>query len=125
MKDKMENQATTEGTLKERAAVYGPFHIEAERIKEIKDILAGHHDAEMVSRDMPHPDPVVEHVTNMIVMKLVRLHNGSNRYRDNWQDIAGYAELMCRDIDRTNDYQKGYAGGLSDLPPEATRNMRG
>ncbi len=47
------------------------------------------------SRFEPHHAEAAE----MILHKLARLLNGDPNHRDSWADIAGYAELVVRNID--------------------------
>lgn len=76
--------------LAQRGAVYGDFLGHARISQQIK--------AAILERGVDAPSYVIE-ALEMIAHKLARVANGDPLYRDNWVDIAGYAQLVVHEID--------------------------
>lgn len=82
----------TRTILNERSARYGDFDRTAEIIQSLKSQMY----------DSPNwdklPAPMKE-AFEMIQHKIGRALNGDPFYVDNWQDIAGYAQLVVDILD--------------------------
>lgn len=102
-KNSLENDAgeklqSTEETLKERGNRYGEFSTHSKTSQGLKDVfLNGTFRAGKTSEDIP--DYMWEAV-EMICHKLARIANGDPMYDDNWRDIAGYAELVVKELNK-------------------------
>ena len=89
-------------TLEERGATYGDFGghaLMAERAMAEFDLPNDDSDPRL--RGMA-PDQVAAavHGTRMILHKLARLWNGTPGHLDTWHDIAGYATITKRVLER-------------------------
>jgi hypothetical protein len=76
---------TTEELLEARQAEYGDFAVTADSFRGLLHALGR-------ALDGPDAYPLV-----MIAAKLARLM-GNPAHVDSWRDIAGYAELMVREL---------------------------
>lgn len=74
-------------TLNARGKRYGVFEDNARIAQNLKDVVrtAGRWDE--MSKDQ-------REAVDMILSKISRLTTGDPDYRDNWHDIAGYAQLI-------------------------------
>lgn len=77
-------------TLAERGSRYGEFRDHAEISQRLKTIVAAQGNLSHVQRE----------AIEMICHKLARIANGDPNYVDSWQDIAGYATLVVRELER-------------------------
>jgi hypothetical protein len=85
---------STESLLAEREKTHGPYPIKAAIIQELK----------LCMRDTPGWDglsAVQRESLDMIVHKIGRILSGDPNVVDHWDDIAGYAKLVSRDLDRS------------------------
>jgi hypothetical protein len=80
-------------TLLDRGSRYGPFKGQAEVTMALKEVLAN----ELCTRCKKLP-PIQQEALDMIFHKIGRIVNGDNNYDDSWHDIAGYAELVVKDL---------------------------
>jgi uncharacterized ferritin-like protein (DUF455 family) len=80
-----------DNTLKERGARYGDFRSHAEISQMLKSLVLDH-DAQLA--------PYQAEALEMICHKLARIVNGDPNYADSWRDIAGYAQLVVRELER-------------------------
>ena len=87
------SQDTLQETLIERGGRYGPFRGHAEVTVALKEVLAN----ELAARLKKLP-PIQQEALDMIFHKIGRIVNGDNNYEDSWHDIAGYAELVVKDL---------------------------
>ncbi len=83
---------SVEDTLKERGARYGEFKGHADVTQKLKAALHSHPSWSTM------PSTVRESL-EMIAHKMGRIVNGDPLYKDSWVDIAGYAELIARDLE--------------------------
>jgi hypothetical protein len=89
--DAGETLKSTDETLRVRGARYGRF-------SEVADTHT------MLLQALRLEEPGVintasQYVSiNMICQKLARIVNGDPNYDDNWRDIAGYAELIVKQL---------------------------
>lgn len=77
--------------LAERGARYGKFKEHAKIATELKEVM---HKTPGWSR--LHPDQ--KEALDMIQHKVARILNGALDYKDNWDDIVGYAKLCSDEI---------------------------
>ncbi|MEN9905775.1 MAG: Brucella phage Pr [Pseudomonadota bacterium] len=92
--------------IDERETTHGPFMTTAAKAQQIKDALRGG-----VNWDMM--DDIQREALEMIASKIGRILAGNHDEIDHWRDIAGYAELVVRELDRLNAY---IAGGRDPTP---------
>ena len=78
----------TDNVLKERGSRYGRFIDQTRIIDGLMEPmrLAGLDDLETDQKESLH----------QIAVKISRILNGDPNYVDNWDDIAGYAELISK-----------------------------
>lgn len=98
--DAGEKLQSTEETLKERGNRYGDFSNHAKLSQSMKiifhDHVAKHGRPDLFNHEL------VESV-DMIFHKLARIANGDPIYDDNWRDIAGYAELVVKELNKQKE----------------------
>lgn len=82
-----------DSTLAERGARYGDFDDHANLSQALKAVIANHPNAEMLR-------PYQREALEMICHKLARITNGDPNYADSWRDVAGYAQLVVRELER-------------------------
>lgn len=87
------SQDTLQATLIERGSRYGPFKGHAEVTMALKIVVAN----ELATRKKELPS-IQQEALDMIFHKIGRIVNGDNNYDDSWHDIAGYAELVVKDL---------------------------
>ena len=82
-----------DGILAERGARYGSFASQAAFSQYLKDTLRKHknYDELMCSQ---------KEALEMIMHKISRILNGDPNYDDSWRDIAGYAELIVKELNK-------------------------
>ena len=81
-------------TLNGRESTYGKFSGQAEKCQALKDVI---HNCEEWRELSSSKKEALE----MIMHKAARILNGKGgNYKDNWHDIAGYATLIEREIEK-------------------------
>lgn len=85
--------ADLNATLIDRGSRYGPFKGHAKVTMALKEIIAN----ELCARYKKLPS-IQQEALDMIFHKIGRIVNGDNNYDDSWRDIAGYAELVVKDL---------------------------
>ena len=80
--------------LAERAAKYGSFASQAAFAQYLKTTLHEHRNWDEL-RDSQ------KEALEMIMHKISRILNGDPNYDDSWRDIAGYAELIVKELNET------------------------
>jgi hypothetical protein len=78
-------------TLSERGSVYGEF----KDISEIYNALK-----KVVDTNNGKLSPIHKTALDMIMQKISRVLNGDPNYIDNWHDIAGYATLVVKELEK-------------------------
>lgn len=78
-------------TLAERGSRYGEFCRHASITQELKRTVFG-------SCSSNHFSDSQREALEMILHKIGRIVNGDPNYDDSWRDIAGYAELVVREL---------------------------
>jgi hypothetical protein len=87
-----------ENILAERGKTHGDFSITAELAQELKLSIRA-----VLSENSECTDEMREAI-DMICTKLARIASGDPYHIDSWQDIAGYAMLVVKDLhDLDND----------------------
>ncbi len=71
--------------LTEREKTHGNFAINAAISQQLKDVFIAHGHRKLC--------PVHAEALDMIALKISRILSGQARYKDHWDDIAGYAKL--------------------------------
>lgn len=87
--------------LAARGLEYGEFAHNAELTQLLMSTVARHLSVRYntgIRRHFNYPEAEALH---MIFHKISRLVNGNPHHLDSWQDIAGYAELVVRDLGST------------------------
>lgn len=89
-----------EAILDERGSRYGEYVYNASTSIALQAVLETGTSIEAL---LPHH----KYALQMISGKLARIVNGDPNYEDNWADIAGYAELVLKEIRRSpsNEYK--------------------
>ena len=96
--DAGELKQSVQNTLKQRQTRYGDFDKHSKISQAMKMAFAdGYVNTGKDIEDMP--DYMWE-AMSMICHKLARVANGDHMYDDNWRDIAGYAELVVKELNK-------------------------
>lgn len=82
-----------DATLNERGSRYGDFSSHAELTQALKDFMKGAPKWHALAADQ-------KECLEMIAHKIGRILNGDPNYADSWIDIAGYAQLVARRLER-------------------------
>lgn len=82
---------TTEQILQERGSRYGTFASHAKSTQQIKYTL-------MMGPSWIKCSNSQKEALDMIAHKLGRIINGDPNYADSWQDLAGYATLIVKEL---------------------------
>jgi hypothetical protein len=79
--------------LKQRGDRYGEYINVATTSQEIKRVIAN-------GANVTGGDDDMRESLDMIANKIARIVNGDPYYKDSWQDIAGYAQLIVNKLDK-------------------------
>ena len=79
--------------LQQRGDRYGEYINVATTSQEIKRIIAN-------GANITGGDDDMSESLDMIANKIARIVNGDPYYKDSWQDIAGYAQLIVNRLDK-------------------------
>jgi hypothetical protein len=99
----MKNQVTAEmeitgndihEVLEARGRRYGEYHMVAQLSQALKEEL-------QVSPSWVHMEPHQQESLEMICNKVSRICNGDPFYVDSWRDIAGYAQLVVNELEKS------------------------
>lgn len=83
---------TVQSILRERGRRYGTFQGHAILSRAFKDVMAGGASFEQLR-------PTQQEALEMICHKMARILNGDPEWVDSWRDIAGYAELVAKELE--------------------------
>lgn len=100
-----------EKTLAERGNTHGNYADNAKTAQQLKRVLQ-HARAKV-------PDYQSE-ALDMICHKLARISSGNHNHADNWHDIAGYAQLVVKELSRINETPPAPLSPTSDDPQLTT-----
>lgn len=81
--------------LKERGERYGKFEGHADIAQRIKRVMQGSPSWEEINESK-------REALEMIGHKLARILNGDPNYADSWRDVAGYAQLIVKQLEGEN-----------------------
>lgn len=87
----MSGEAPIEAVLDERGKRYGAFKGHAAVTQRLKTVMRNNEGWKNLGDE--HKEAL-----EMIVHKIGRIVNGDPTYKDSWVDIAGYAQLVSRDL---------------------------
>lgn len=86
-------------TLQTRAQSHGDFRFVSQMSQNIKRVLKS-------SSSWNDLEPWQQEAMECISMKLARIMSGNSFDKDHWHDMAGYASLVVREIERRDvEYQ--------------------
>lgn len=83
---------SVEKILEEREKTHGDFGSHAKISQDLKRVLVKHGEGKL-------SDPQAE-ALGMIAHKIARILNGNPNHKDHWDDIAGYATLVSKQIEK-------------------------
>lgn len=83
----------TEDILKERQKTHGSFEDHAKASQALKNTLTLH------CKNGALDDPIKRESLEMICHKIARTICGNPNYKDHWDDIAGYATLVSKELE--------------------------
>lgn len=86
-----QTQNSLDKVLEERGERYGDFKTHAIIAQRIKTAMYGGGSYEL--------SPLHREALEMIAHKIARIINGDPNYKDSWVDIAGYAQLVAKELD--------------------------
>ena len=81
-----------EQVLKERKSTHGDFRVQFKIAQELKSVFYTHLERPLT--------PVQRESIDMILTKLSRICSGNSDHADHWDDIAGYAKLASKELER-------------------------
>lgn len=81
----------TDQILHDRGRTYGKFKDNAETAQELKRVM-------VKRRGWARMSDVQREALSMIQHKIARLLNGDPNHIDGWDDIAGYAKLVSKEL---------------------------
>ena len=90
-------QMTTEKNLNQRAKTHGDFSEFAITARLLKGNVALR-----LKQNQKALNDTQSEALDMILHKIARIINGNPNEIDHWRDIAGYAELVVRELERHN-----------------------
>lgn len=80
-------------TLAERGSRYGEFRSHASISQQLKHVL-------LCTDPQLSLNAMQREALEMICHKMARIVNGNPNYADSWRDVAGYASLVVRELER-------------------------
>ena len=83
-------------TLKERGSRYGTFADNAAISQDLKKVM-------QASPNWSRLRPSQREALDVISSKISRVLTGDPEYADNWEDIAGYAVLVKKELDHAGE----------------------
>lgn len=82
-----------EKILAKRADTHGNFWDQANTAQGLKGICR-----QALIRSENPSAPIVREALDMILVKVARIACGDSIFIDHWEDIQGYAELVCAEL---------------------------
>lgn len=110
---------STEKILEERGRSYGPFEDNADVSQRLKRVIQQRHTAMLTD--------VQKEAIELICLKISRIVTGDSKYKDNWADIAGYAQLVVNDIERNERIieKEKFSNSKMEVPLSVQVNLEG
>ena len=90
---KKDMNKTIDETLEQRGNNYGDYRDVAYSAQELKKTLR-------YSKNWHNMEPYMQESLDMICNKMSRIVNGNPYYDDSWHDIAGYATLVEKQLEK-------------------------
>jgi hypothetical protein len=100
---KYRNQATqalTEDVIATREKTHGPYSKTAGIAQKLKEVMYTYGE-----EALPAMSPEQLESLDMICSKLARILSGNADEPDHWKDIAGYAELVVKNLENSSHTQ--------------------
>lgn len=90
----------TEEILEARGKIYGPFAFHANLTQELKETCLRFERIkfEREGNESNKTTQIEWEGLEMILHKIGRIINGNPHYKDSWDDIAGYATLVAKEL---------------------------
>ncbi|MEM7468885.1 MAG: DUF6378 domain-containing protein [Pseudomonadota bacterium] len=87
-------------TLEERGSRYGKFSTHSSITQMLKSMMQGKEslDGSIIETNWHTLSDSQKESLEMIAHKIGRILNGDPDYDDSWRDIAGYAELVVKEL---------------------------
>tara|TARA_Y100000310_G_scaffold324866_1_gene387320 strand:+ start:10581 stop:10850 length:270 start_codon:yes stop_codon:yes gene_type:complete len=82
---------TIDGILEERGPVHGDAKKQFTLSQNLKAVAR-------YGTDFEHLSPLQKEALDMILMKVSRVVVGDENHQDHWDDIAGYAALVSKEL---------------------------
>lgn len=86
-------RASVDDTLEQRGNRYGDYRNVAGLSQELKAVMQR-------SENWHKLEPFMQESLHMMANKLARILSGDPYYDDSWHDIAGYATLVVKQLDK-------------------------
>lgn len=86
-------RASVDDTLEQRGNRYGDYRHVSGLSQELKTVMQR-------SENWYKLEPFMQESLHMIANKLARILSGDPYYDDSWHDIAGYATLVVKQLDK-------------------------
>lgn len=83
--------SNVEEILAERQKTHGDFKTHADFAQDLKRVIHR-------TGSWPKMTPAMQEGLEMIAHKIARIMNGNPYYKDHWDDIAGYATLVAKEL---------------------------
>ena len=93
----MDSKDSTESTLTQREGSHGPFSAQASLAQKFKQVYYEHTRTGKLDW---HEASIIDEAVEMILHKISRAAVGDPMHKDHWDDIAGYAKLVPKFIER-------------------------
>ena len=108
----MSESTNIQATLNDRCQTHGNYRLQARASQTLLNVMRLQEGWERLS--ISQCDSL-----QMIAVKMSRILSGNPNHRDNWDDIAGYALLISRELEPPKpageyDGQKDLGGSLND-----------
>lgn len=86
-------RASVDDTLEQRGNRYGDYRNVSGLSQELKSVMTR-------SENWYKLEPFMQESLHMMANKLARILSGDPYYDDSWHDIAGYATLVVKQLDK-------------------------
>lgn len=103
-------------TLQTRAQSHGDFRFVSQMSQNIKRVLKS-------SSSWNDLEPWQQEAMECISMKLARIMSGNSFDKDHWHDMAGYASLVVREIER-RDVEYQLEAGIAQVARQQAQSMQ-
>jgi hypothetical protein len=111
----MTNETDTDALLNERESTHGPYSRTAEMAQAVKAVFS----ACSIDADLTC---YMHESLDQIASKLARIFAGNSECLEHWSDIAGYAELVVRELNQSVAEDK--VDGIEPRDPAACSSVK-